>query len=177
MAPRAQGRAAQRAPGTPAPRPERKPRDLKPRDLKVVEAPAAARRSITDVGTLLALGMFAVCLALAALHAVLVENQATLDDLIERNQLSRERIDQMQAEIAFLDSPEGLAEHAHSVGLVPAAELVLLTPVGPGQLEPPVSDPFSLGLSDYEPPAAIDTAGSAGAAPTRGAFTRGKSSG
>lgn len=172
MAPRAQGRAAQRAPGTPAPGTERRQRDL-----KVVEAPAAARRSITDVGTLLALGMFAVCLALAALHALLVENQATLDDLIEHNQLSRERIDQLQAEIAFLDSPEGLAEHAHSVGLVPAGELVLLTPVGPGRLEPPVSDPFSLGLSDYEPPAALNTAGSAGAAQTGGAFARGKPSG
>ena len=172
MAPRAQGRATQRAPATPASRPERKRRDL-----KVAEAPAAARRSITDVGTLLALGMFAVCLALAALHAVLVENQASLDDLIERNQLSRERIDQLQAEIAFLDSPEGLAEHAHSVGLVPAAELVLLTPVGPGQLKPPVTDPFSLGLSDYEPPPAVDTTSSAGATPTRGAFTRGKSAG
>ena len=172
MASRAQGRAAQRAPGTPAARPERKPRDL-----KVAEAPAAARRSITDVGTGLALGMFAVCLALAALHAVLVENQATLDDLIEHNQQSRERIDQLQAEIAFLDSPEGLSEHAHSVGLVPAAELVLLTPVGPGQLKPPATDPFSLGLSDYEPPAEIDATSSAGATPTRGAFTRGKSAG
>ena len=172
MASGAQGRAAQRVPGTPAPRPERKPRDL-----KVAEAPAAARRSITDVGTGLALGMFAVCLALAALHAVLVENQAKLDDLIERNQQSRERIDQMQAEIAFLDSPEGLSEHASSVGLVPAAELVLLTPVGPGQLQPPATDPFSLGLSDYEPPAVIDAASSAGPDPTRGAFTRGKSAG
>lgn len=172
MAPRAQGRATQRAPATPAPRPE-----PKRRDLEVAEAPAAARRSITDVGTLLALGMFAVCLALAALHAVLVENQASLDDLIERNQLSRERIDQLQAEIAFLDSPEGLEEHARSVGLVPAAELVLLTPVGPGQLRPPVTDQFSLGLSDYGPPPAADATSSAGAAPTGGAFTRGKSAG
>ena len=172
MASRAQGRAAQRAPGTPASRPERKPRDL-----EVAEAPAAARRSITDVGTLLALGMFAVCLALAALHAVLVENQATLDDLIEHNQQSRERIDQLQAEIAFLDSPEGLSEHARSVGLVPAAELVLLTPVGPGQLQPPATDAFSLGLSDYEPPGVIDATSSAGPAPTQGAFSRGKSAG
>ncbi len=172
MASRAQGRATQRAPTTPASRPERKRRDL-----KVAEAPATARRSITDVGTLLALGMFAVCLALAALHAVLVENQASLDDLIERNQLSRERIDQLQAEIAFLDSPEGLAEHARSAGLVPAAELVLLTPVGPGQLQPPVTDPFSLGLSDYEAPPAVETTSSAGATPTGGAFTRGKSAG
>ena len=172
MAPRAQGRAAKRAPATPASRPERKPRDL-----KVAEAPAAARRSITDVSTMLALGMFTVCLALAALHAVLVENQDSLDDLIEHNQLSRERIDQLQAEIAFLDSPEGLAEHALSVGLVPAAELVLLTPVGPGQLQPPETDPFSLGLSDYEPPTAIDNTSRVGATAIRGPFAAEESSG
>jgi cell division protein FtsB len=172
MATRAQGRATQRAPGTPASRPERKPPDL-----KAAAAPAAARRSITDVGTLLALGMFAVCLALAALHAVLVENQASLDDLIEHNQQSRERIDQLQAEIAFLDSPEGLAEHARSVGLVPAADLVLLTPVGPGQLQPPAADPFSLGLSDYEPPAVVDVTGGADPIPVRAASASGKSAG
>ena len=172
MASRAQGSAAPRAPGTPASRPERKPRDL-----KVAEAPAAARRSISDVGTLLALGMFAVCLALAALHAVLVENQASLDDLIEHNQRSRERIDQLQAEVAFLDSPEGLAEHARSVGLVPAAELVLLTPVGRGLLQPPVIDPFSLESSGFQPPAVIDSATSGGVTPTGGAFAVGKSTG
>lgn len=172
MAPRAQGRAAQPATGTPSSRPERKPRDL-----KVAEAPAAGRRSITDVGTLLALGMFAVCLALAALHAVLVENQASLDDLIERNEQSRERINQLQAEIAFLDSPEGLAEHAHSVGLVPAAELVLLTPVGQGLLQPPVPDPFSLDFSGFQPTTTADTASSGGDTPTPGALARGRSAG
>lgn len=121
--------------------------------------------------------MFAVCLALAALHAVLVENQATLDDLIERNQQSQELIDQLQAEIAFLDSPEGLAEHAHSAGLVPAAELILLTPVGPGLLQPPAGDPFSLESSGFQPATATDATGSGGTTPTLGGFARGKSAG
>ena len=157
MSPHSQGRATQRAPGTPAASPV-----PKSRELKVAEAPAAARRSISDVGTLLALGMFAVCLALAALHAVLVENQASLDDLIEHNQQSRERIDQLQSEIAYLDSPEGLADHAHSVGLVPAAQLVVLTPVGPGLLPPPAADPFSLESSGFQPPSRADPANPAG---------------
>ena len=122
-----------------------------PRRLQVARAPAAARRSIGDIGTLLAVGLFAVCLALAALHAVLVENQASLDDLIQRNQQSQEQIDKLQAEIAYLDSPEGLAEQAQSVGLVPAAELAVLTPVGPGLLPPPVDDPFSLASSRWSP--------------------------
>lgn len=171
MAPRSQGRATQRAPATPASDPGAK------RSLKVAAAPATARRSITDVGTLLALGMFAVCLALAALHAVLVENQASLDDLIERNQQSREQIDQLQAEIAFLDSPEGLAEHARSVGLVPAAELVVLTPVGPGRLPPPVTDPFGLESSGFQQPAGTDPAAGAVASHAVGASATGKSAG
>ena len=170
MASHSQGRATQRAPGTPAARPERKSREL-----KVAEAPAAARRSISDVGTLLALGMFAVCLALAALHAVLVENQASLDDLIEHNQQRREQIDQLQAEIAYLDSPEGLAEHAHSVGLVPAAELVVLTPLGPGLLPPPATDPFSLESSGWEPPSRADPDNPDGSTSAPGASTTAKS--
>ena len=172
MAPRSQGRATQRAPATPASEP-----GTKARSLKVASAPATARRSITDVGTLLALGMFVVCLALAALHAVLVENQASLDDLIERNQQSREQIDQLQAEIAFLDSPEGLAEQARTVGLVPAAELVVLTPVGPGRLLPPVADPFSLESSGFQRPEATDPAASAIAGQAAGAHATGKSAG
>ena len=170
MSPHSQRRATQRAPGTPAARPERKSREL-----KVAKAPAAARRSISDVGTLLALGMFAVCLALAALHAVLVENQASLDDLIEHNQQRRERIDQLQAEIAYLDSPEGLADHARAVGLVPAAELVVLTPVEPGLLPPPAADPFSLESSGWEPPSHADPDNPAGSIQAPGAAATGKS--
>ena len=169
MAPRSHARATQPEPGTPASEPERKSRDL-----KVAEAPKVhARRSISDAGTLLALGMFAVCLALAALHAVLVENQASLDDLIEHNQQRRELIDQLQAEIAYLDSPEGLAEQAQAVGLVPAAELVVLTPVGPGRLPPPAADPFSLGSSGFRTDPA-DPANEAGATPAGGASAAGE---
>lgn len=98
------------------------------------------------------LGLFAVSLAIAALHAVLVENQASLDDLIEHNRQRYERIDQLKAEIAYLDSPEGLADQAQSAGLVPAAELAVLTPVGPDRLPPPDADPFDLESSGRTPP-------------------------
>ena len=167
MASQSQGRATQRTAGTPAPGTER----ASP-DLQVARPPVTARRSIGGVGTLLALGLFAVCLALAALHAVLVENQASLDDLIEHNQQRRERINQLQADIAYLDSPEGLAEQAHTVGLVPAAELVVLTPLGPGLLSRPADDPFDLKSSGWTPtptadPPTLDTTVPAGAAPGR----------
>ena len=171
MSPHSQGRATQRAPGTPAAKPAQKSRELKVAEASKVHG----RRSISDIGTLLALGMFAVCLALAALHAVLVENQASLDDLIEHNQQRRERIDQLQAEISYLDSPEGLADHAHSVGLVPAAELVILTPVGPGLLPPPATDPFSLESSGFQPPSRADPDNPAGSTQAPGAAATGKS--
>lgn len=146
MAPQPQRRASQRTAGAPATRSGRPSPDL-----KVAPSPAAARRSIGGVTTLVALGLFAVCLALAALHAVLVENQAELDDLIEHNEQRYERIDQLQAEVAYLDSPEGLADQAHSAGLVPSAELAVLTPVGPDQLPPPGEDPFDLESSGWPP--------------------------
>lgn len=146
MAPQSQRGASRRTADATAPAPQR----ASP-DLKVARSPTAARRSIGNIGTVVLLGLFAMCLALAALHAVLVENQGTLDDLIEHNQQRHERIDQLQAEIAYLDSPEGLADQADSAGLVPAAELVVLTPVGPDGLPPPRTDPFALASSGWTP--------------------------
>ena len=156
MAVRAQGRALQRAQRSVAARPEPEPKAPEPKapDLQVAQAPAAKRRSISDVGMLLALGLFVVCLALAALHAVLVENQAALDDLLSSNEQRRERIDQLEAELAFLDSPEGLTEQAPSLGLFLVPELVVLSPLAPGLLAPPDPDAFSLMSSGYDPPAA-----------------------
>ena len=146
MAPQSQRSASVRTAGTPAPKTERPSPDL-----KVARSPDRTRRSIGGISMVLALGLFGVCLALAALHAVLVENQATLDDLLERNQQRYERIDKLQAEIAYLDSPEGLADQAHSAGLVPSAELAVLTPIGPDLLPPPEDDPFDLKSSGWPP--------------------------
>lgn len=158
MAAQAQRRAVQRTvavPGTERTKPQGSPAS----GLRVARAPSA-RRSIGDIGTFCALGLFAVCLALAALHAVLVENQASLDDLIEQNQLRQEHVDQLQAEVAYLDSPEGLADQAQSVGLVPAAGLVVISPVGAGLLEPPGGDPFDLVFSGWTPePAQVQPVG------------------
>ena len=128
------------------PRPARKQRQL-----RVAAPPVRTRRSIADVGTLLAFGLFVLCLGLAALHAVLVENQAELDELSEQNGIRRQRIDQLQAEIADLDSPEGLERHARAAGLVAAAEIVTLVPVSPDRLLPPGVDPFGLDARGIAP--------------------------
>lgn len=106
--------------------------------------PARRHRSLGDVGTVLTICLFVGCLFLAVLHAVLVQNQAHLDNLIEENQLRQERVDQLLAEIAYLDSPEGVAENALKAGLLPAAEVVTLAPLGAGELPAPSPDPFGL---------------------------------
>lgn len=119
--------------------------------LKIVPPPRRRRRSLGDVGSLLTICLFLGCLFLAVLHAVLVQNQARLDDLVNQNQQRQEQVDLLLAEIAYLDSPEGVAEQASSVGLVPAAEVVTLAPVRPGALSAPLSDPFGLaGLPPIE---------------------------
>lgn len=144
MAAQPQRREPSRTGASPAARPQRQSPDL-----KVARAPRAARRSLGGIGTMAALGLFAVCLALAALHAVLVENQATLDELLKHNEQRYEQIEGLQAEIAYLDSPEGLADQAREAGLVPAADLAVLTPLGPNQLAPPGADPFGLESSGW----------------------------
>lgn len=102
------------------------------------------KSSLGDAGTLLALCLFMGCLSLAALHAVMVQNQARLDDLQASNQNRQELIDRLLAEIAYLDSPEGVEMNAVEAGLVLAAEVVTLTPVAQDLLPAPSSDPFKL---------------------------------
>ena len=53
------------------------------------------------------MALFVVSLALAGLHAVLVENQDNLDELFAQNSVRQERLDALKAELAYLDSPEG----------------------------------------------------------------------
>ena len=112
-------------------------------DLQIAD-PVIRRRGFAEIGTVVLVGLFLVFLALAALHAVLVQNQAALDDVLEENRMRQERIESLQARVAYLDSPEGLAEQSSSAGLVPAAELVTLAPIASGVLPPPSNDPFRL---------------------------------
>ena len=141
--------AALRVAETAAPQPQRAPAAL-----RGAERSRAGWRSLGDATTMLAVGLFAVCFGLALLHAVLVENQAALDNLHSLNQLRQEQIDRLKAEIAYLDSPEGVAGQAQSAGLVPAPDMAMLTPIGQGLLVPPGIDPFGLaqaGQSSSDP--------------------------
>ena len=123
---------------------------------KTTRQRSAPKRPIADAGTMIAVCIFVGFLILAGLHAVLVQNQAELDDLITGNQKRQEQINQLLADIAYLDSPEGAAEQAAAAGLVPAAEVVTLGPVSPGVLLPPGPDPFGLAglpeITDFKDP-------------------------
>jgi len=163
MAGQPQRHRSLRTAAAPAASPQRRSPNLKvatqPQRPEVSKA-GARRRSLGGATTLVLFGFFAVCLALAALHAVLVENQASLDELIQQNELNRERLQQLRAEVAYLDSPEGLTVQAQMTGLVPAAELVVLDPIAPGRLSPPGDDPFGLAQSGIlqDPAASLDPA-------------------
>lgn len=95
-------------------------------------------------GTFAALLLFLSLLGLAGLHAVLVQNQAGLDDLVSANHARQHRVDELTGRIAILDSPAGVADQAVGAGLVLAPEVVTLSPVTAGVLGLPGPDPFGL---------------------------------
>ncbi len=123
-------------PKSPTPKP-------KPAKLKAVPK-ARPRRSVGSFATFAALVLFLALLGLAGLHAVLVQNQAELDDLVSANRARGERVDELLGRIAILDSPAGVADQAVRAGLVLAPEVVTLSPVAAGVLGPSGPDPFGL---------------------------------
>ena len=125
--------------------PRRAPRKapVKP-PLRVVR-PDESARSVGALGSMIAVFLFLTLLALAGLHAMLVQAQAGLDSLIEENGVRRERVDQLLAEVAHLDSPEGVAEQAEAAGLIASPEVVTIAPLAPGALLEPSLDPFGPG--------------------------------
>ena len=131
------------AAAAPAPIPKPKPAKPKPAKLKAVPE-AQPRRSAGSFGTFAALLLFLALLGLAGLHAVLVQNQAELDDLVSANHARQHRVDELTGRLAILDSPSGVADQAVGAGLVLAPEVVTLSPVAVGVLGLPGPDPFGL---------------------------------
>ncbi len=128
--------------------PVRRQRSAPPRseakraELRVVRANERAR-AVGAIGSLLGAVILAVLFALAGLHAVLVQTQARLDSIdSEISSLVVERNEAL-AELAWHDSPDGLAEAASQAGLALATDVEILTPVAVGELAAPGGpDPF-----------------------------------
>ena len=130
----------------PSPSPRGAPRRAPAPPLRVVR-PNESVRSVGVLGSAIAVFLFVTLLALAGLHAALVQAQAGLDSLVEENGVQRERVDRLLAVVAHLDSPEGVAEQAAAAGLVAAPEVVTIAPLAPGALAAPTLDPFGSGVS------------------------------
>lgn len=125
----------------PAARPARaaQPRQA---NLRVVR-PDHRIRVVGMLGTAVVATFFAVLFIVAALHAVLVQTQAQIDAQRAANAAVQAELAVVNADLARVDSPEGLEQWAIDTGLVLAPEVVILSPVAPGTLAPPMSgDPF-----------------------------------
>ena len=120
-------------------------RQAQPRraDLRVVR-PDHRVVVVGAVGTAVIISFFAVLIAVAGLHAVLVQTQAQIDAQRAANAQVQEELDDVVAALAWIDTPEGLEHWALTSGLIEAPEVVSLTPVAPGALPAPTSaDPFA----------------------------------
>ena len=133
-------RRLQAAPARPARRPNPQPRRT---PLRVVQ-PDARIRVVGTMGTLVAVVMFVILFAIAGLHAVLVQTQAQLDAQRAANAALAEEVVDLEADLAWIESPAGVEEWAEAAGLVRAPGYAELSRVAPGQLAaPPPGDPFT----------------------------------
>ncbi len=138
MAPNPSARPARRVAPAPAP---------KKAQLRVV-GPADRVRTVGAIGTGVAGFFFLVLFALAGLHAVVVQTQSELDDVNSDIAALEELRVNTLADRAWSESAVGVETTALAAGYVPAPDLVILTPVPPGQLTPPERpDPFAGGAA------------------------------
>lgn len=115
----------------------------RPAELRVVRGDERVR-TVGTISSMVAGFFFLVLFVLAGLHAVVVQTQAELDAIDARIVELEERRDEAEEARARADSPEGLPVVAAELGLVPAPEVVFLTPVAPGELgAPSAPDPFA----------------------------------
>jgi cell division protein FtsL len=130
-----------------APRRDSGARDSRSRHLRVVRAPRAGLglRLSPRAGVLLTVLAFAALFAVAVCHALIIERQAALDELDESVATQQARYEELSLEVARLKSPERIkTEATERLGMVPAGEVVFLTPDEPT----PASDEPTDGSGD-----------------------------
>ncbi|MDG2027379.1 MAG: hypothetical protein P8J50_09735 [Acidimicrobiales bacterium] len=110
-------------------------------------------RTVGTISTMVAAFFFVVMLALAGLHAIVVQTQADLDGVNDQiADLETGRVHAL-AELAWAESAAGLSEVAAAAGYVPAADHEHLALVAPAALEAPVTvDPFRPGSAALPEP-------------------------
>ncbi|HEX9992897.1 MAG TPA: septum formation initiator family protein [Acidimicrobiales bacterium] len=109
-----------------------RPRRARP-DLRVVDpdelSPAARRRRARILCTLVAVVVVGSLFGVTAMHTVLVADQGELDVLDRRVAEQEARYERLRLEVAELESPDRIVREAtERLGMVPAADVVYLTP-------------------------------------------------
>jgi cell division protein FtsL len=111
------------------------------RHLRVVRPPRARLRvRLTPrAGAVLTVLAFVALFAVAVCHALLIESQAAVDELDKDVAVEQARYEELRLEVASLKSPDRIrTEATERLGMVPAGEIVWLTPDEPA---PPSDEP------------------------------------
>jgi hypothetical protein len=82
-------------------------------------------------GVVLTVLAFVGLFAVAACHALLIERQSSIDELETRVAEEQARYEELSLDVAELESPERIRTEAIERGMVPAGEVVWLTPEEP----------------------------------------------
>jgi len=114
-----------------APAPHRGPSTpptARPDHLRVV-APAERRRRFSPLAAvILTAALFALLLAVAVAHTVLVEGQVRLDELDQQLVQEQARYQDLRQEVAELEAPTRIVGAAEEQGMVTPDDLVYLQP-------------------------------------------------
>jgi cell division protein FtsL len=127
--------------------PETSPRrggSVRERHLRVVRSPRAGLHIGLSprAGVVLTVAVFAALFGVAVSHALLIESQATVDELNQTVAAEQARYERLRLDVAELESPQRItAEAQDRLGMVPAGEVVWLTPDEPAPAVDSGDDP------------------------------------
>jgi cell division protein FtsL len=117
------------------------------RHLRVVGSPrpGLGLRLSPRAGVVLTVLAFVALFAVAVSHALLIERQASLDELDQSVAEQQARYEELSLDVARLKSPDRImTEATERLGMVPAGEVVFLTPSEPAPAsEEPAEEPLS----------------------------------
>jgi cell division protein FtsL len=99
-------------------------------------------------GVILTVLAFVALFGVAASHALLIQNQAHVDELDDRVAAEQARYEELRLEVAELESPQRISGEAQqTLGMVPAGEVQWLTPDEPAPPGEPEEIPESTDTS------------------------------
>lgn len=127
----------------PNPRPVPRGPEVSPRrHLRVVGPAERVRRRLTPrAGVVMTALTFAILLAVAVAHTLLVQGQIHLDDLETSLRVEQARYQELRKEVAEMESPGRIVAAAEGLGMVMPEDLVYLQPEAPSGGAPSVPDP------------------------------------